>query len=61
MATIIKRFYTVVGNVTMDHVRLANTNGDRWVQIIDNAAKGQEAAVSKSYLLRLYFFETNYK
>ncbi|KAJ5790821.1 uncharacterized protein N7518_007832 [Penicillium psychrosexuale] len=47
MATIFKRFYTVVGNVTLDHVRQQNANGAHWAEILDTATKREEIAASK--------------
>ena len=47
MTTVIRRFYTIVGNVTLAHVREQNPNGARWVENINNAAKREESEVSK--------------
>jgi hypothetical protein len=45
MASIIRRYYTIVGNVTLEHVRQQNKNGAQWVASIDKVAKEEESAV----------------
>jgi hypothetical protein len=46
MSSIIKRFYTIIGNVSLDHVKQMNKNGSAWASAIDKVAKEGEEAVS---------------
>ncbi|KAM5429761.1 hypothetical protein McanMca71_006106 [Microsporum canis] len=44
MSKVFKRLFTVVGKVTLDHVREQNINGDAWVSSINgNASKAEQA------------------
>lgn len=45
MSTIIRRFYTIIGNVTLEHVKQQNKNGAQWALSVDKCAKEEEAAV----------------
>lgn len=51
MASIIRRYYTIVGNVTLEHVRQQNKNGAQWVASIDKVANEEESAVRDDYPL----------
>lgn len=51
MSGILKRFYTVIGNVTIDQVKQQNKNGSAWASAIDKVAKEEEAAVSSLALV----------
>lgn len=49
MSSIMKRFYTIVGNVTLEHVKQQNKNGAQWVASIDKVAKAEESSVRDFY------------
>ncbi|KAH1437678.1 hypothetical protein KXV64_007115 [Aspergillus fumigatus] len=53
MASIIRRYYTIVGNVTLEHVRQQNKNGAQWVASIDKVAKEEESADPKVKKLKI--------
>jgi hypothetical protein len=51
MASIIRRYYTIVGNVTLEHIRQQNKNSAQWVASINKVIKEEESAVRHDYPL----------
>ena len=59
MSNIIKRFYTIIGSVTLDHVKQMNKKGPEWVSAIDKVAKQEEKAVSSRVSLMTIIMPSN--
>lgn len=46
MSKVFKRLYTVIGKVTLEHVREQNANGPVWVGGVETASSVAEEQVS---------------
>ncbi|PWY95404.1 hypothetical protein BO94DRAFT_620857 [Aspergillus sclerotioniger CBS 115572] len=53
MTSIFKRFYTIVGNVTLEHVQEINKNGAKWAASIDKVAKEEESVEARFTKLKI--------
>ncbi|KKK21401.1 hypothetical protein ARAM_007161 [Aspergillus rambellii] len=53
MASIARRFYTVVGKVTLEQVRVENKNGAQWALSVDKCATEEENADPKFKKLKI--------